>query len=88
MLIWDDHFLERGRSVSLKCPDAEKNWIVQAWKMDPPVGDSSKISVDSHFPFRTIASPMSTCYLDLATGMSIPIHYLDPNKAQALRELS
>eukprot|EP00746_Dinoflagellata_sp_MGD_P078309 gnl/MRDRNA2_/MRDRNA2_31328_c0_seq1.p1 gnl/MRDRNA2_/MRDRNA2_31328_c0~~gnl/MRDRNA2_/MRDRNA2_31328_c0_seq1.p1 ORF type:complete len:689 (+),score=103.80 gnl/MRDRNA2_/MRDRNA2_31328_c0_seq1:254-2068(+) len=64
MVVWDDHFEKRTLSVRHKCPDAEKDWVVQGWKLASPVGTSNKESVSKSFPFRTIASPMKSCYLD------------------------
>eukprot|EP00927_Polykrikos_kofoidii_P084902 TRINITY_DN9089_c0_g1_i1.p1 TRINITY_DN9089_c0_g1~~TRINITY_DN9089_c0_g1_i1.p1 ORF type:complete len:1027 (-),score=110.19 TRINITY_DN9089_c0_g1_i1:35-3115(-) len=61
-VMWDDHFVQRSRSVTRKCPGAEKDWVIQAWKLEGDVGDL--VSVSPHFPFRTIASPMTRVYLD------------------------
>eukprot|EP00930_Biecheleria_cincta_P018895 TRINITY_DN14576_c0_g1_i1.p1 TRINITY_DN14576_c0_g1~~TRINITY_DN14576_c0_g1_i1.p1 ORF type:complete len:1012 (+),score=156.79 TRINITY_DN14576_c0_g1_i1:83-3118(+) len=74
-IMWDDHFPERERGmVSKLCPHAEEDWIVQAWKMKPPVGESSEASISPRFQFRSIASPMRSVYLDY------PVASIDFNK--------
>lgn len=77
-VIWDDNFAARSYSVSTKCPNAEQDWVVQAWKLEPPVGTFSQESVNPLFPFRTVASPMKSCYLDY------PVASIDFNKTLEL----
>ncbi|CAE7651310.1 STY46 [Symbiodinium sp. KB8] len=60
-IMWDDHFENRPWCTRL-CPNAEEDWIVQAWKMQPPVGDG--MAADPTFPFRSISSSMKVAYLD------------------------
>ncbi|CAE7255571.1 nahA [Symbiodinium sp. CCMP2592] len=60
-IMWDDHFENRPWCTRL-CPNAEEDWIVQAWKMQPPVGDG--VAGDPSFPFRSISSSMKVAYLD------------------------
>eukprot|EP00746_Dinoflagellata_sp_MGD_P009834 gnl/MRDRNA2_/MRDRNA2_120115_c0_seq1.p1 gnl/MRDRNA2_/MRDRNA2_120115_c0~~gnl/MRDRNA2_/MRDRNA2_120115_c0_seq1.p1 ORF type:complete len:576 (-),score=107.50 gnl/MRDRNA2_/MRDRNA2_120115_c0_seq1:162-1889(-) len=64
LVIWDDHIEHRDSQVSQKCIGAEDKWIIQAWKLEAPVGTDDKESVSINFPFRTVASPMRSCYLD------------------------
>jgi len=77
IVMWDDHFAKREWSVSRKCPGAEQSWVVQAWKLESPVGNEEYIS--RSFPFRTIASPMRNVYLDY------PVASIDYNKTMAWR---
>ncbi|CAJ1422368.1 unnamed protein product [Effrenium voratum] len=71
-IMWDDHFAQRF-AVSRQCPDARKEWIVQAWKIEYPVGTAGVVSPE--FPFRTILSPTSSVYLDY------PVASIDFNKS-------
>lgn len=66
-VIWDDHMPYR-RYVTRKCPNAEKEWVVQAWKMGGTVGTNNEASVSQYFPFRSIASPLKVTYLDYPVG--------------------
>eukprot|EP00927_Polykrikos_kofoidii_P084903 TRINITY_DN9089_c0_g2_i1.p1 TRINITY_DN9089_c0_g2~~TRINITY_DN9089_c0_g2_i1.p1 ORF type:complete len:811 (-),score=121.57 TRINITY_DN9089_c0_g2_i1:101-2533(-) len=61
-VMWDDHFKQRSRTVTRKCPGAEEDWIVQSWLTEGDVGNG--YSVSSSFPFRSIASPLKSVYLD------------------------
>jgi len=74
MVMWDDHFKDRQWQVTQTCPGAQKEWVVQAWKMDHPVGMSDTGKVQQSWPFRTIASPMKSVYLDY------PVASIDYNK--------
>eukprot|EP00931_Biecheleriopsis_adriatica_P003975 TRINITY_DN105715_c0_g1_i1.p1 TRINITY_DN105715_c0_g1~~TRINITY_DN105715_c0_g1_i1.p1 ORF type:complete len:1063 (+),score=236.81 TRINITY_DN105715_c0_g1_i1:23-3211(+) len=75
-IMWDDHFPERQTGkVTKMCPDSEDEWIVQAWKMQPPVGEFSQAAISQNFPFRSIASPMRSVYLDY------PVASIDFNKS-------
>uniref|UniRef100_A0A7S2Q3M3 beta-N-acetylhexosaminidase n=1 Tax=Zooxanthella nutricula TaxID=1333877 RepID=A0A7S2Q3M3_9DINO len=76
LVMWDDHFVNRF-GVTRLCPDAEKTWVVQAWKLDPPLGLPGQDSISPAFPFRTIASPMKSVYLDY------PVAVIDYNKTLA-----
>lgn len=77
-IMWDDHFATRQYHVSKKCPGAEEDWVVQAWKMESPVGDDTQKWPSSWFPFRTIASPMKSVYLDY------PVASIDFNETLTL----
>lgn len=52
---------------------------MQAWRMDPPVGDVEKESIAASFPFRSISSSMKRCYLDY------PVASIDFNKTVSWR---
>ncbi|CAK9043065.1 unnamed protein product, partial [Durusdinium trenchii] len=71
-IVWDDHFPQRLMATQL-CPNASKDWIVQAWKLEYPVGDT--VAVADDFPFHTISSPMKSVYLDY------PVASIDFNKS-------
>mmetsp|Transcript_126071 Transcript_126071/g.218607 ORF Transcript_126071/g.218607 Transcript_126071/m.218607 type:complete len:963 (+) Transcript_126071:58-2946(+) len=75
IIVWDDHFANQ-LSVTKRCPEAQKQWIVQAWKFQYPVGTMGDDNEFLHhaFPYRTIASPMKRCYLDY------PVASIDFNK--------
>jgi len=64
IVMWDDHFKQRVWRVTRLCPDAESTWVVQAWKLDDPVGGPGQSTVSESWPFQTIASPMKHVYLD------------------------
>ena len=67
-IMWDDHFSQRIFATK-HCPNATKDWIVQAWKMEYPIGDTTAMNDD--FPFKSISSPMkSVCLLSLLSHRS------------------
>lgn len=78
-IMWDDHFSQRLTATKL-CPNAHKDWVVQAWKMDYPVGNTTAVAED--FPFASISSPMKSVYLDY------PVASIDFNRSTQLLPLT